>query len=541
MAVIEKMRWVKSGCSIGCMLALAGVIFAAEVDDQARWWSHVEYLASDRLEGRNTGSAGYRLAAEYVVKQFERMGLKPAGDKGFSQSVEFNTRLLDETRSSLSLVRGGQPDAQPEAMTLGEQAIINAGVDPAPAVEADLVFIGYGLRSPESNFDDFAGLETRGKIAVFIGGAPSSMSAELAAHYQSAGQRWINLKSAGIIGAVSIQNPHHMDIPWPRVASNRFQTTMQLAAPGMNETEGQQIAVTWNPAHADLLFAGSGHNFNELVELAEAGKPLPRFALPVRLVAKTAVKRDKVHSENVAAIYPGADPKLMSEYVVMSAHLDHLGIGQPINGDSIFNGAMDNAAGVASVLEVAAHLSEAKVKTRRSILFLLVTGEEKGLLGSRYYATHPPVPKQNIVANINADMYLPLYPLKMLTVYGLAESSLGDDFRVVAKQMEVQIQSDPEPVRRVFVRSDQYSFVREGTPSILLKFGNEKGSPEFDIEKKWLSERYHAPSDDLNQPVDKKAAVTFNQLVGRVIERVANADARPAWTSTSFFRRFAQN
>lgn len=522
--------WMLSGIAM-----VAGALFAASVQDEQRWWSHVEYLASDRLEGRNTGSKGYRQAADYVVAQFKRQGLQPAGEHGYMQTVKFNTLELDESRSSLSLERSGGV----QAMTPGEQAIIGTRPEPAPSVEADLVFVGYGLRSPESNYDDFAGLDTKGKIAVYVGGAPSSMSSELAAHYQSADQRWINLKSSGIIGAVSIQNPHHMDIPWPRVASNRFQMTMQLAAPGMNDTEGQQIAVTWNPAHADELFAGTGHTFDELIALAESGKQLPRFTIPARLKARTAVKRGEVESQNVAAIYPGSDTKLRDEYVVMSAHLDHLGIGKPINGDTIYNGAMDNAVGVASVLEVAERISQAKMKTKRSVLFILVTGEEKGLLGSRYYATYPPVPAKNLVAVINADMYLPLFPLKHLTVYGLAESTLGDELRTVAEQMGIQVQPDPEPVRRIFVRSDQYSFVRQGVPSVLLKFGNEKGSREAEIEKKWLTERYHAPSDDVNQPVDKQAAVLFNLLVERVIERVANADSRPAWAETSFFRRFA--
>ena len=426
-------------------------------------------------------------------------------------------------------------------MELGEDAIIGTRVDPAPSVEAGLVFVGYGLRAPDDNYDDFAELDTKGKIAVYIAGAPSSMSSALAAHYQSAAQRWAALRTAGMIGAIFIANPHHMDIPWPRVALNRFQMTMQLAEPGMDETEGEQIGVTWNPAHAQELFEGSGHTFDELVAIAETGKQLPRFALQARLKARTAVKRGSVESQNLAAIYPGSDAKLKDEYVVMSAHIDHLGIAKPINGDPIYNGAMDNAAGVASILEVADHLKEANIKTKRSIMFVVVTGEEKGLLGSRYFAVNPTVPARSIVADINTDMYLPLYPLKIVTVYGLDESTIGDDARAVAAQMEIKAQPDPNPARNVFIRSDQYSFVRQGIPSVMLDFGNEKGSPEEAIAKKWLTERYHAPSDDLEQPVDKQAAAQFNLLVEGVIERVANADARPAWKPNSFFRRYASN
>jgi Zn-dependent M28 family amino/carboxypeptidase len=531
-ATMKSKIWIAA-----CVAFVASTLLADNVPDGARWWSYVEFLASDKLEGRNTGSEGHRQAAEFVAKQFERDGLKPAGEQGYIQPVKFNTLQLDESKSGLSLERNGKE----QAMRLGEDAYIGTRVDPAPTVEAGLVFVGYGLRAPENDYDDFAGLDTRGKIAVYLGGGPSSMSSAIAAHYQSAGQRWATLKSAGMIGAVGIPNPHHMDIPWPRIASNRFQMTMQLAAPGMDETAGEQIAITWNPAHADELFAGSGHTFDELVTQAEAGKQLPRFGLPAKLKAKTLVKRGQVESQNIAAIFPGSDPKLKSEYVVMSAHIDHLGIGNPINGDSIFNGAMDDASGVAAILDVADHFKEANVKTKRSVLFVVVTGEEKGLLGSQYYASNPTVPAKSIVADINTDMFLPLYPLKILTVYGLDESSVGDETRAIAQQMGIKVQPDPEPVRNVFIRSDQYNFIRHGIPSVMVAFGNEKGSKEAAIEKKWLTERYHAPSDDVNQPVDKQAAGTFNLLVGRLIERVADAEARPAWKPNSFFRRYATN
>jgi hypothetical protein len=514
-------------------LAAAVSLFAASKPDGARWWSYVEFLASDKLEGRNTGSEGHRKAADYVAAQFERDGLKPAGEQGYIQPVKFNTLELDESKSSLAL--NGKP------LTLGEDAIISTRIDPAPSVDAGLVFVGYGLRVPESHYDDFAGLDTKGKIAVYMGGSPAGMSAALASHYQSGGERWVALKSAGMIGSISIANPKHMDIPWPRIASNRFQMTMQLAAPGMNDTAGQQIAIGWNPAHADELLAGTGHSLDEIVAAAEARKPLPRFAIPARIQVKTAVKRGEVVSQNIAAIFTGSDPKWKDEYVVLSAHIDHLGVGKPINGDAIFNGAMDNAAGVATILDIAAHLKESGAKTKRSILFVAVTGEEKGDLGSDYFAKHPTISARSMVADINTDMFLPLYPLKLLTVPGLEESTLGDDIRVVAQQMGVRVQPDPQPARNIFIRSDQYSFVKQGIPAIFPGFGNEKGSKEEAIEEKWLTERYHAPSDDLKQPVDKQAAGEFNELIEHLLVRVADADTKPAWKQTSFFKRFAKN
>jgi Zn-dependent M28 family amino/carboxypeptidase len=508
---------------------------AASAPDGARWWSYVEFLASDKLEGRNTGSEGHRKAAEYVAAEFERDGLKPAGVEGYIQPVKFKTLQLDESHCSLALVRGGKE----KAVTLGEEAMIGARVDPVPAIEAKLVFVGYGLRVPEIGYDDFAGIDTKGKIGVYMAGAPSSLSGALAAHYQSGAERWKTLKAAGIIGAVSIANPKHMDIPWSRQASNRSQATMALAAPGNSDSEGEKITITWNPAHADELFAGTGHTFEELLALVEAGKPLPHFDLPASIKAKTAVIRGEVTSQNIAAIYPGSDPTLKNEYVVMSAHVDHLGVGTPVNGDAIFNGAMDNASGVATVLDTAATLKETKPKVKRSILFLIVTGEEKGLLGSKYFAGNPTVPANAIVADINTDMFLPLYPLKRLTVYGLDESTLGDDVRAVAKTMGIEVQLDPEPARNSFIRSDQYSFILRGIPALAMKDGYAKGSPEEVVFKTWLTERYHSVTDDLKQPVDKSAAATFDLLAARLLERVANEGSRPTWKSDSFFRRYA--
>src|SRR6516165_5525709 len=330
------------------LFLFATILAAAAGYDGKRSWSYVEFLASDQLEGRNTGSEGHRKAAEYVASQFDRDGLRPAGERGYIQSVKFRTLQLDESRSSLSLIR----DSKEVKLTLGEDAIIGTRVDPQPSVKAGLIFVGYGLRVPEIQYDDFAGLDTKGKIAVYMAGAPAALSSAQAAHYQTAGQRWGALKSAGMIGAIAIANPKHMDIPWARMASNRFQAAMELAKPGMVETEGEAITIAWNPAHADELLAGTGHGMEELVNLAEAGKPLPRFALPATLNANTMVKRGEVESQNVVAIREGSDPILKNEYVAMSAHIDHLGIGQPINGDSIFNGAMDNASGVAAALEV---------------------------------------------------------------------------------------------------------------------------------------------------------------------------------------------
>jgi Zn-dependent M28 family amino/carboxypeptidase len=225
--------------------------------------------------------------------------------------------------------------------------------------------------------------------------------------------------------------------------------------------------------------------------------------------------------------------------VVLTAHLDHVGVGEPVRGDRIYNGAMDNASGIATLLEVARHLRESQARLARSVLFLAVTGEEKGLLGSKFFAARPTVAPRELVANLNMDMFLPLFPLERLTVYGLDESDLGDDVRAVAAQHRVLIQQDPEPLRNLFIRSDQYSFIRRGVPALAFKVGYEKGSAEEKVAKSWLKERYHAPSDDLNQPVDLDAAARFNRILADLAQRIANRAHAPKWRHQSFFRRFA--
>ncbi len=318
------------------------------------------------------------------------------------------------------------------------------------------------------------------------------------------------------------------------------QPAVVLAEPALQENEGQLAALSLTPAGAAKLLAGSGHNLEEIQELAKANKPLPRFQIPGTLRVKTAVKREPLESPNIAALLPGTDPKLKQEYVILSAHLDHMGISRPVNGDNLYNGAMDNAAGIASVLEIARLMKETGLKPKRSVLFLAVTAEEKGELGSRYFAAHPTVPGDKIVADVNLDMFLPIYPLKFLEVQGLEESTLGDAIRAAAKELGVEAQVDNEPEQNRFVRSDQYSFVRRGIPAIAFKFGYQAGSAEEKTRREWVRDRYHKPSDDLDQPVDTSAAALFDRVIMALIGRVADVDARPEWYRESFFRRFGR-
>jgi len=504
--------------------------------DGDSWWAHVKFLADDRLEGRETGSEGLRKAEAYVVDQLTKAGAQPAGVNGYYQPVKFVSREIVEKDSSVALVHEGKT----EPLALGDDTYFNTRVDLATEeIAAPLVFCGYGLKIPENNFDDLAGLDLHGKIVVYLAGSPSQIPTALSAHYQTLGERWKSLREAGVIGIIGIPNPASMDIPWSRISLNRTHPSMDLADPEFNETSGLQVALTFNPAQAEKLFAASGHKFAEIADLGKDRKELPRFPLGISLKSHAAVKSTSVESANVIAKLPGVDPALKNEYVVLSAHVDHVGIGAPINGDRIYNGAMDNGSGTAALLEIAASWHTHPEQIRRSILFVFVTAEEKGLLGSKYFAAHPTVPAKSIVADLNIDMFLPIVPLKVLKVQGLAESDLGDRAREVAQAFGVRVQPDPEPLRNAFIRSDQYNFVRHGIPAVKLDVGFDPGSPEQKIFKDWLTNRYHAPSDDTAQPVDLAAAALYEQITRQLLISTANADARPQWKPDSFFRRYA--
>jgi hypothetical protein len=543
------------------LLAAAAAVYPASmaVDYAAEgklWWSHIQFLADDKLEGRDTGSEGYKQAVAYVAGEFKRIGLKPLGTDGYQQPVKFDKRELVAAESSAVLVRDGKSEPLGNVSPRG---------DLAPEVEAPMVFVGYGLVIPEAKYDDLAGLDLKGKIAVYVNaGGPVEAAGPIKSHYSSGAERWAAFKRAGAIGIATIPGGRgangtgaaNGDANGGRgdaaaagrgdgAAAGRGnggrgpQASIALADPALQETAGQQVVVMVGRPGAEKLFEGSGHTFEEIEKLANANQPLPTFPLQGMLKSKAVVHRSEMQASNVVGVVPGTDRKLKHEYVIMSAHLDHLGVGRPVNGDSIYNGAMDDGSGIASVIEIARLMEATGVKPKRSIIFLAVTAEEKGELGSRYFAAHPTVPFGQIVADINLDMFLPLYALKVIEVQGLSESTLGETVRAAAAEFGVAVQVDQEPEQNRFTRSDQYSFIRRGVPSLAFKFGYEKGSPEEKIRKDWVKNIYHKPSDDLNQPVDQAAAAQFDRIILSLLRRVADAKDRPRWNDDSFFKRFA--
>jgi len=531
------------------ILAVAFVLqdFTAE---GKRWWGHIEFLASDDLAGRDVGSPGFEKAAAYVEGQFKDIGLKPGGGAGYSQPVKLESRVLVPDQTKMSIVRNGQE----EPLVPREDATLSARGELDGSVDIPMEFVGYGLSIHEANWDDLAGVDLHGKIAVYVNAmAPANVSDNVKSHVNSAGERWAVLKKAGAIGVATLPNPRPPAGTTPPDAAAGAgrgagrgggvpnpQPTVVLADRDLQDQAGQVVSMSVTRAGAAKLLAGSGHTVDELDQLVADKKPLPRFPLNGTLRAHAAVQRTPVDSENVVGIYEGSDPRLKSEYVVMSAHLDHVGVGRQINGDSIYNGAMDDASGVASVIEIARLLKASTTKPKRSIVFVAVTAEEKGELGSKYFAAHPTIPFDTIVADVNLDMFLPLYHLKVIDVQGLVESSLGETVRLAAKDQGVDVQTDREPEQNRFIRSDQYSFIKRGVPSLAFKFGYEFGSPDEKTRRAWVRDVYHKPNDDLKQPVDTDAAAKFDRVILDLLQRVADDPARPTWKDDSFFKRFAK-
>lgn len=495
-----------------------------------RWSAHVAALSSDAMEGRAAGTAGHRRAADYVVAELRRLGLEPAGSDGWFQPIAFNEQRTDyaETRVELTAGAASLPVALPAVATVSPRRQFPQG-----PVDAPLVFVGYGLHMPSAGHDDFAGIDLAGKIAVFVSGGPAAVPGSVKAHARA--QRVRFLIERGAVGAISINTPRQAEASWETVARNSGQPGMIFTDPAAGGETRPFVEMSWNPAEAQRLFAGSPRSFADIAADADVSRPLRHFPMEARLSGRFSASSRPVSSPNVVARLRGSDPTLADEHVVMTAHLDGLGIGRPVNGDAINNGALDNAAGVAALLDMAEQLRARR--PRRSILFLFVTAEERGLLGSRYFSRRPTVARESIVANLNYDMALPLFPLRGVTVLGAEESSLGAEARAVGAAMGLPLVPDPFPDRNSFIRSDQYAFIEQGIPAAAFKFGFAPGTPEAETERAFRATRYHQPSDDLSTPIFREDEIRLHDFIAELALRIANAPGRPSWNAGSVFSR----
>jgi hypothetical protein len=473
------------------LAALCLSAFAVEPNAATkRWWSHVVAMSGDDLQGRDAASDGYKKAARYVVTQFEKAGLKPAGEHGYYQTVPLHELRFQPSESSVELVRGAEVTKLQWLRQIG----ITAREGLPATLEGPLVFMGE------------AGGDATGKIVVALNGhAPRNPQ--------------------GAVAVVTIDNPNAVEPPrWPI----QYAVSMRLKETPAAGGRGGAPTMRFNPAEAEILFAGSGHTYKELYAMTGG---LPTFPLSGSLRAGLKFSTADVESDNILAILPGSDPVLSKEYVVVSAHLDGYGLGEPwtVNGktDNIYNGAFDDAAYVATLIDFAEALKAAKQTTKRSILFCVVTAEEKGLLGSKYYAAHPMIPVSQMVADINLDQLRPIFPLKILTMLALDQSTLGETAKQVAASLDIRIQPDPEPGRNLLRRSDHWNFIQVGVPSTGFIFGYEKGTPDEAAYREWYAKRYHSPLDDLNQPWLPEAAAKFNDFFAKLVTTIADAPERP--------------
>jgi hypothetical protein len=535
---------------LALVLGLAlGAAAAAQPRDRAdpaaaaRFRSHVAFLSDDLLEGRDSGTRGYDLAAAYVASQFERHGLRPGGDAGsWYQPVVLRTSSLGaaEPRVTISGPGGSR------SWDNGTQVLVGPSLlEREQDVAARVVFVGYGIDARELGFDDYRGLDVRGKIVAVLQGAPLGTPSELGAHLNN--EKAAMAAARGAIGILTLPTDRsERAVPWDaRVRLADRETMIWLGKDGRPpvEARGLRFGVRLNGPAAETLFAGSRIPFAVIRAEAEREGFRPRgFALRTSLRLQRSSLWREVRSANVVGILPGADPRLRNEYIVLTGHLDHLGMKpRSTQGeDIVHNGAIDNAAGIATMLETARSFAQSGQRPRRSVLFVAVTAEEKGLLGSEYFAREPTVPVAGLAAAVNLDMPLLLYDFSDVIAFGAEHSTLGEAVERAAASMGIRLSPDPMPEQSIFVRSDHYSFVKEGVPSIMLATGFANGG-----EAKWkefLDGNYHSVADEVDQPIDWNAAARFGRLNYLIAREIADAPARPRWYRGDFFgEAFAPN
>jgi len=503
--------------------------------------AHIAFLADDLLEGRAPGTPGYDIAANYVAAQFAQYGLTPKGDQG-SYLQHFGLRSARGTVESASFELESAAGAEKFAYGTEFMIFPRAG-DAVDSGSASLIFVGYGIRDKQLQYDDYSGVDVKGKIVVVLRGYPSKFPSEAGAHLSSGLEKRKLAQQMGALGMITLWTPQIEEkvLPFAKLKQYAMQPTMTWLDPAGKPFDNFPSMLNdpqLSLKGAKKLFARAGVNLDDIYAKAAANQPLPHKDLKLSARFGMSAARSDIRSSNVVGMIPGSDPQLKNEYVVFSAHLDHLGKVPEKEGDNIYNGAMDNASGVATMLEMARMFSQSGVKPKRSLLFIALTGEERGLLGSSYYASNPTVPAGTIVADVNLDMPLLTYDFSSVVPIGAEHSSLKDNVARATRQLGLTVQPDPEPEQTVFVRSDHYSFVKEGVPSISLDTGRSSFNKSEDANKVWddfLEHHYHQPNDDMQQPFNFTAAARFAQLNYNIAADIANAKSRPTWNKGDFF------
>ncbi|NYT42518.1 M28 family peptidase [Sphingomonas sp. R-74633] len=515
-------------------LAFAQTAPAQLPPEQAALKAHVQFLASDALRGREAGTRDYDVAAEYVASEMLRLGLQP-GAEGNSWFQPFKLiGYKPAEKAKWSLVRGSA------------EIPLQFGIDfvntPAPATpdfkaEGGIVFAGYGIVYPEGKRDDFKGLDVKGKIVAILAGVPKGLPNAVEAHFSDDEQKALIAQQKGAVAVIVLETlAQREQFPFETFASFYDYERSGWARPdgtAFATAAGAPPVGYIGAAGAEKLFQGSKIKWAEVLAAERKATRVPTGALVGTLKVASKTKIVTQMTRSVVGLIPGSDPTLKDQYVVLSAHLDHVGIGDPVNGDRIYNGAMDNAIGVSTMLEVARKFIASGERPKRSMLFVALAAEEKGLIGSDYFAHYPPVPKDKLVADVNMDMPILTYPLVDLVALGGERSSLGPVIAAAAASEGLKIVPDPAPEEMFFVRSDHYSFVKSGVPAVSLDTG--PGGEGAVAQKKFLAENYHKPSDQIDLPFNWDSAAKYMRVNYAVARALTDAPERPRWNKGDFF------
>ncbi|HYM62377.1 MAG TPA: M28 family peptidase [Thermoanaerobaculia bacterium] len=481
--------------------------------------AHMVFLADDLLEGRGTATRGHEIAALYVATQFQIAGLVPGASGTWLHQVPMRRSDLDEAASGIVLTR---PNGQQNHLAAGRDFVFGAASGESADLEAPVVFAGYGIVAPELHYDDYAGIDASGKIVAYFSGAPSSFAAAAVARHEPATVKAAAAVAHGAVGVLRLWMPaDERTSSWDVVVRSLHAPSFTWIEAGAPPEKSTPLRGAWlGPAASRALFDGSARSYDDLL-----AHPEPT-TLAVRARIAKVIRSADVSSPNVVGLIEGSDPRLRHEYLVISAHADHLGIGEPVNGDAIYNGAIDNASGVAALIELARAVASMPVRPRRSILFLATTGEEPGLIGSDYFAHHPTVPRDAIVADLNIDG-APFWPFDQWVARGAEHSSaIARLVDAAASAAGIKVIPDPNPEQNAILGSDQYSFVKQGIPSLIVQ---ARGAAGRALALAWLRNRYHAPSDDMTQPLDCEEAARYARGIFLLAWAIANDDERPRW------------
>lgn len=503
--------WVRTSGMIALALVLNACTTAVAKDEEtAAWWKTTEFLSSDAMEGRDTGSKGYDRAADYVAKRFESAGLKPAGDAGsYFQSIAFQDIEVVSEGTTLSVAFAG--GAKRELRFLHDVSVTPTwGM--TKSLDAPLVFRGYCKPS------DMTGV--RKAVVVCFGARRTGQT--------TATDRLDAATAAGAVGIINVDDMGFTIEPprWPLA----YARTVALAATSARPHTIPVLRLS-APAFIDLANT-SGKNGADILARGGRGEEMPSFDLKARLTARFATRERNYNSANVLGVLPGTDANLANEPVLLIAHLDGYGYGTPVKGDNLYNGALDDAAYVATLITFADTRNGRGF--RRPIVFAAVTAEEKGLLGSRWLSGYPTAAAPKPVAVLNLDQLRPLYPLRILTTLALDDSTLGQTVRDIAGPMGIEVRPDLEPERNLLRRTDHWPFMQIGVPAVSFLFGFDESDTEARARyREWYENRYHAPQDDITTPIDFGAQTDFHRFYFKLAETVANADAKPAWLPNS--------